>query len=289
MANATLQNGNAVRYLHGYIIMKGRIKCETGLQIGGVSDSIEIGGIDRPIMRDPISGLPYIPGSSLRGKLRSLLEKFVLRQNGKPLMAGRPGSNEGKIWRHECNDFKQAKECPLCRVFGSTAWGKTRDETTGRNNFPSVLLVRDCVLKNKSFLCPDDLLIIEAKMENTLDRLTSAALPRTFERVPAGAEFGFELIYKVESILENGGDAKVEHERVKSDIQNLLAGLALLENDGLGGSTSRGYGKVSFQVAKFHGFDAKGQRKGGFSGESKSIAECKTKIADLDFCKAPGS
>lgn len=55
-------------------IIKGEIVCKTGLHIGGSNDNIDIGGTDTVVIRDSVTDLPFIPGSSLKGKLRSLLE-----------------------------------------------------------------------------------------------------------------------------------------------------------------------------------------------------------------------
>ena len=54
--------------------IKGKIVLKTGLHIGAGSDEIHIGGIDTPVVKDPLKGWPYIPGSSLKGKIRTLLE-----------------------------------------------------------------------------------------------------------------------------------------------------------------------------------------------------------------------
>src|SRR6202158_3439962 len=60
----------------GKLILEGDLECQTGLHIGAGKGSLEIGGADNPVVKDAF-GLPYIPGSSLRGKLRSLLENAL--------------------------------------------------------------------------------------------------------------------------------------------------------------------------------------------------------------------
>ncbi len=279
-----MQNGNTTRTLHGHIIIAGFIQCETGIHIGGVSDTIEIGGIDKPIIRNPLDGFPYIPGSSLKGKLRSIIEKFAVKNN-KSLIANRHGGDkEKKVWRHECEDFNDAKDCPLCRIFGST--GKFAE----KNNYPSMLLVRDCRFANTELLVQDGLPIVEAKMENAIDRLTSAAHPRTFERVPAGAEFNFELIYRTESlntmIVSN---INLDSNRVKEDLNNILTAMDILEKDGLGGNISRGYGKIKFHIREFQGYDTNDNVKGGFkvtdNKDAKLITECKSIMNKIEFTK----
>ena len=282
----SLQNGNAIRFLHGHIIISGIISCKTGIFIGGADEALQIGGIDKNVVRNPLTGEPYIPGSSLKGKLRSITEKIVKDAQGNPLMARRPGGDKGrKVWRHECDDYNSAKDCKLCRIFGSTGSG------SGDDNFPGALLVRDGTLSNSDELMQDGLHVTEIKMENAIDRLTSAAHPSTFERVPAGAEFEFEIIYRVETLEPDAnnlnGNVIVDSKRVKEDITNLLNAMELLERDGLGGNISRGYGSIEFKVKTFHGYDTKNNNKGGFSGaEGKSLNSCKSQLGSITFAKS---
>ena len=277
----SLQNGKAIRFLHGHIIISGIISCKTGIFIGGADDVLQIGGIDKNVVRNPLTGEPYIPGSSLKGKLRSITEKIVKDAQGNPLLARRTGGDRGrKVWRHECDDYNDAKDCKLCRIFGST----------GNDNFPGALLVRDGTLSNSDELMQEGLHVTEIKMENAIDRLTSAAHPRTFERVPAGAEFEFELVYRVETLEPDAnnlnGNVTVDSKRVKEDITNLLNAMELLERDGLGGNISRGYGSIEFKVSTFQEYDTKNNKKGGFSKEdAKELSSCKGKISDITFAK----
>lgn len=271
----SLQNGNSIRFLHGHIIIAGIIVCRSGILVGGAEDTLQIGGIDKSVIRNPLTGEPYIPGSSLKGKLRSITEKIVTDTNGSPLRANRSGDRQEKIWRHECDDFSQAENCPLCRIFG--AIGKEAEN----NNYPGALLVRDGSLSNKDQLLEDDLAITEIKMENAIDRLTSAAHPRTFERVPAGAEFAFELVYRIETLkaADGNGDVSVDSDRVKADIANLVSAMEILEKDGIGGNVSRGYGRIEFKVKTFQNSDIKGTAKSGFKdGNGKPLRDCKSKI-----------
>lgn len=281
----SFQNGKAIRFLHGSVIISGIISCKTGIFIGGADEALQIGGIDKNVVRNPLTGEPYIPGSSLKGKLRSITEKIVKDAQGNPLIAGRTGGDKGrKVWRHECDDYKSAKDCKLCRIFGSTG------SRSGNDNFPGALLVRDGILSNSDELMQDGLHVTEIKMENAIDRLTSAAHPRTFERVPAGAEFKFELVYRVETLEPDtdnmNGNVRVDSERVKSDLTNLLNAMEILEKDGLGGNISRGYGSVEFKVNTFQGYDTKNNKKGGFSEDgAKSLSSVKGKISDITFTK----
>lgn len=211
----------------GNIIISGVIRCETGLHIGGNKDTFEIGGIDSPVMRDPDSQYPYIPGSSLKGKMRFLLEweKGKIDQDGKP---------------HSCKNVANAKECPVCRVFGISA---DQDLKVG----PTRLIVRDAHPTEKTVemwkKLDTGLLYTEWKKENYIDRITSKATPRDIERVPKGSEFNFEMVYSIYD-LNDGGKGDLEY------YKNVEAAMALLEDSALGGSGSRGSGKISFKITK---------------------------------------
>ncbi|WP_457741271.1 type III-A CRISPR-associated RAMP protein Csm3 [Thermococcus sp.] len=237
------------RKFYGKIIIKGRIKAVTGLHIGSQKDISEIGGIDNPVIKDPHTGLPYLPGSSLKGRLRALFEVLVnsrlneLRERYPTLSKYSPGScrpdnreNCGKFfnkkinrgWIHVCPDYNSALNCPVCRLFGASG---------NESNFPSRVIVRDAFLTEEwveRWKSGEEL--TEAKIEVGIDRVTSQANPRTNERVVAGTEFEFEIIYNVE---------RLDH--WEDDVRNLLTAMALLEDSYLGGSGSRGYGKVEFE------------------------------------------
>ncbi|HQA57603.1 MAG TPA: type III-A CRISPR-associated RAMP protein Csm3 [Acetivibrio sp.] len=250
--------------LYGHVIMRGKIRCISGLHIGGSDNSIQIGGVNSTIIRNPLTGEPYIPGSSLKGKIRSTMEKWVRNGDGLFLTANRCGDERNKdIYRHECDDAIKASKCPLCRILGSTGREEknngSSDSKKENRSFPSSLIVRDCLLYNHSEMSEDGLFITEAKTENTLDRITSKATPRTIERVPAGAEFSFEMILKVSDFnLDNNSDNKLDFERVKKkvdnvkiDLKNLLETMKMVEFDGIGGNVSRGYGKIKFYFNEF--------------------------------------
>ena len=276
----SLQNGNAIRFLHGHIVISGILSCRSGIFIGGAEDTLQIGGVDKSVIRNPLTGEPYIPGSSLKGKLRSITERVVTAPNNQPLRANRPGGDrEQKVWRHECNDFNDAQNCQLCRIFGATG------SVAANDNYPGALLVRDSTLFNKDDLLQDGLPIIETKMENAIDRLTSAAHPRTFERVPAGAQFAFELTYRIETLQPTAKNQNpaIDSQRVNADITNLLNAMDILEKDGLGGNISRGYGSIKFVVEKFQCYDINNNATGGGfeTGGDPSLSACKKLISSL--------
>jgi CRISPR-associated protein Csm3 len=190
----------------------------TGLHIGGNSENVEIGGIDNPVIKLSSKGnVPYIPGSSLKGKMRCLLEQAA----GAPQV----GMDE-KV---------------------NNLFGITENRTLGTSNQPSKIIVRDAMLSDESkemlLACDNlDMPYTENKFENTIDRVQGATVKggiRQTERVPAGAVFNAEFILNIWD---------------DDDEQALMAlfekGIRLLENDYLGGSGSRGYGQVKFGLFK---------------------------------------
>lgn len=213
--------------LLGHVTISGEIEAVTGLSIGGTADAIDKGGIDRPVIKNPVTNEPYIPGSSLRGRIRSLLEK----KGGRKLSVMASG-----IWMELPDDDEEAKKSEVCRVFGNSKTG-----------LPSILLVRDALYTaetRKQFI-KSNLPVTEAKMEIAVDRITAQALPRTFERVPSGARFEFSIVYRVQQD-EKRPDAP---KNVKQDLENILWALEEIEtHDGLGGNTARGHGQVKFHL-----------------------------------------
>lgn len=216
------------RKFYGKIILRGKIKAVTGLHIGAQREVSEIGGIDNPVIKDPITGLPYIPGSSLKGRLRSLLE--IAKHTESPEKYPFNRSIGRYVTIHVCETYDKAKDCEVCRLFGAS----------GESNFPSRLIIRDAHLTDEWIeKWEKGEVLTETKIEVSIDRVTSAANPRQNERVPAGVEFGFEVIYNIE-----------DKETWKTDLKNLLSAMKMLEDTYLGGSGSRGYGKVKFNIEK---------------------------------------
>ena len=214
-------------HLYGRVFISTRIRAKTGLHIGGSAADLEIGGLDKAVIRDPLTQRPYIPGSSLRGKMRSQLEKWLgLPQNRRI----------GNATIHTCTryeDFSRGGGCPVCTVFGVPA---ELDFAS-----PTRLVVRDALLTDDSARQLEqarlDLGYTELKTEVAIDRVTSVANPRTMERVPAGAVFGpAELVFNIYELPADLDRLKV-----------VLEALQLVEDDYLGGSGSRGYGKVAFE------------------------------------------
>lgn len=227
--------------LLGKVIIKGEMELKTGLHIGASKETMKIGGIDSPVVRDPITDYPYIPGSSLKGKLRSLWE----RANAKDENFFNIKMDE--IRRHECELVEEGKEdktkfkfkskeeiekCPVCRIFG-----------TAKGNLPSRIIVRDLRLTDDSEKKLENidtgLKYTEWKFENVIDRITAQATPRQIERVPAESVFELRIIYNIEN-----------KDNVEDDLKNIQRCLELLKDDYLGGQGSRGYGKVDIKFEK---------------------------------------
>jgi CRISPR-associated protein Csm3 len=209
---------NNTMKLTGKYIITGEIKCETGLHIGGSKTALDIGGIDLNVIKTA-QGIPYIPGSSLKGKLRSMLAREGGYENPK-------------------NDSDTIKE-----IFGDSPSGK---EDLGKI---TRLIVRDSLLRNSNEMLNKEgnftdleLDYTEGKWENTIDRKSgTAGNPRQIERVPAGAIFNFEIVYDVYDDKTNDKLKKEIH------LEEIKKALRLLQDDYLGGSGSRGYGKITFE------------------------------------------
>ena len=199
--------------------LTGRVELLSGLHIGGGDDTMKIGGIDNGVIKDANSNNPYIPGSSLKGKMRSLLEwncKVVGYGDGSPF-------NSTLLEKIPEPDQEDAQN--LLKIFGDKEgeFGITR------------ISVGDCRLIDNG------LVTSEAKYENVIDRQSGTALhPRQTERVPAGVEFAFDIRLKV---LDGDNE-----EALKKMVEK---GLELVESDYLGGNGSRGYGRVQFKDRKW--------------------------------------
>ncbi len=214
------------RTLTTYRTISGTMTCVTGLRVGGSSESIEIGGMENPIIRHPITDEPYVPGSSLKGKVRSLLEYKLDRRDRRGNPKGESGRDNGEPC--ECG------RCAICRVFGP-------HKNTRHDLGPTRALFRDAALNAKSrevlleAQASKGIAFAEIKTENLVNRYTGTAEhPRTQERVPSGTVFDFEISVR---IFDDDDEADI--------IGLLKQGLELLQQDYLGGSGSRGYGKVS--------------------------------------------
>src|SRR5437588_1224717 len=221
--------------LVGKLILTGDLHCETGLHIGAGKGSLEIGGADNPVVKDAF-GMPYIPGSSLRGRLRALLEQSLgLAVPSELVYLSKRRGQEVRIHQSDRPDDE------ICLLFGRNPGRMEKfggDALDSSQATPARLAVYDAPLVPES-ITPQmrenlDDELTEVKSENTIDRITSQANPRTLERVPSGARFRTRLVMDV--LCEE--DAPL--------FLRVLEGLRLLEDDALGGGGSRGSGRVSF-------------------------------------------
>jgi CRISPR-associated protein Csm3 len=275
--------------LEKFYIIEGIIYWNGG-RIGGSKETVEIAAAtENPIIRHPITGIPYIPGSSLKGKIRSLLElstekarsdsikkKIEKMENEEPQ---NKNSKEHERWEKELEKWRKRLElikngepcgcglesCQICRAFGPH---KNTDHLLG----PTRLIFRDAKMatqkdvKNienlpeekytlediKRYSTEKGLHYAEVKSENIINRHTGRASdPRQMERVIDGSLFKFEVILRVFE-----GDEEQKKNKKPDDnpsVKLLKQGVKLLEQDYLGGSGSRGYGKVKFYDMKING------------------------------------
>src|SRR5258707_9335646 len=225
--------------LIGKLILEGDITCQTGLHIGAGKGSLEIGGADNPVVKDAF-GLPYIPGSSLRGKLRSLLEQSSgMAVPSELVYLSKRKGQEVRIHQSDRPDDE------ICLLFGRNPGRMDRvsgEPLDTRAATPARLAIYDAPLVAESITAQmrenlDDE-ITEVKSENAIDRITSQANPRTLERVPAGARFHFRMI--LDLLCNEDRDL----------VPRVVEAMRLLEDDSLGGGGSRGSGRVRFSGLK---------------------------------------
>lgn len=207
--------------LYKKILINGQMTLLTGIHVGDSKDNVDIGGVDSPVVRRKDDNRPYIPGSSIKGKMRSLLDIA-----------------------HGKTDTTRSPDHPIGKLFGALS-----NKQQNLPGIPSRLIVRDADLnlksaqeiKDKGFT---DMPYTEIKFENTIDRVEGKATnPRQFERVPAGSVFDVAFVINIIAASES------EAASSEKELTSLFyAGIKLLEDDYLGGSGSRGYGQVKFML-----------------------------------------
>lgn len=195
--------------MYGKIQITGNIELLTGLHIGGSDAFAAIGAVDSPVIKDVKTHNPMIPGSSLKGKMRSLLAREFDEK-----LAGKPDDDNVR----------------LTRLFGSSKKGQTK---VSRVLFTDSFLMNAEDLRNRG---ADS--VTEVKFENSINRLTAVANPRQIERAIRGSEFNLDLMYEVSGNMDEA--------EIVEDMETLAEGMKLLQYDYLGGSGSRGYGKIAF-------------------------------------------
>lgn len=263
----------------GKYIIEAEMECRTGLHIGGISEGYEIGGVDNVVVKVPASfevtlggesyqipaECPYVPGSSLKGKLRSLLEWAEGKVKVEKVKAeevkaetGQAGEEKAIGWKAPVHTCKEA-DCSVCTIFGSPA-----EEATVQG--PTRLSVLDAYPTKETLDKWEKELgtgiFTELKAENTIDRLTSQANPRQMERVPAGSVFRVTMVYDV------------YQEDDKKHLKKVFQAMKLLQDSFLGGSGSRGSGRVDFRK-----FNIVYRPIEYYKGELKeeTICDCKNK------------
>lgn len=183
------------------------IELKTGLHIGSSDAFSAIGAVDSVVIKDPLTNKPIIPGSSIKGKMRSLLAQSINEE-----IAPSPNQDHKKIRR---------------------LFGDSTDYKQGR------LIFRDAFLENaEEMLAAGAKSLTEVKYENTINRIDAQASPRQLERVIVGSEFAFELIYTITADMDSA--------EIDEDLNTIKQALELLELDYLGGSGTRGYGQIAF-------------------------------------------
>lgn len=222
------------------IIIDATLTAVTGLHIGASDVFSPIGGVDAPFIRDPFTKRPVIPGSSVKGKLRTLLARVRDKDLDKGYI----------LPTHDKDDIV------IKRLFGFAPEQGNGDVQHARLQFADSFVTDNSVAKYS--LLDTDTYLGEVKAENKIYRNTGGALPRSIERVPAGMEFAFRLVYNME-----------KQEEYQEDMQALTEGFRLLQMDYLGGHGSRGYGRIRLSGFKVQKMDA----KTGYVSEDKALAQ----------------
>lgn len=213
------------------ISYQGTVTCVTGISIRGAGNDLGIGGADSEVIKNPMTGEPYLPGSSLKGKMRSQLErKYGAKQYDRDSRSVVPTENR------PCGCGR--RDCPICTLFGA-------HNNHNAQSAPTRILVRDCHMTDQFRQKVQELPLergsyLEVKGENIIDRKTGAtSSPRFMERIPAGATFQLDIQVQV---FEGDDEEKL--------LDMVKEGLSLVEDSYLGSSGSRGYGQVKFDYEK---------------------------------------
>lgn len=208
-----------------YHEITGVIHCLSGLRIGGSDELLQIGGTDLTCIKHPVTLKPYIPGSSIKGKMRSELEQKL-----------------GKFGGRERNEPCGCANCLVCRVFGPHK--KARHDLG-----PSRIIVRDAQLAGGGET--------ELKSENVIDRKTGTALhPRKVERVVAGSEFSLRLgiqVWDLDTDEKHKDATGTDTTGADALIAFVKDGLRALQQTGLGSGVSKGSGEIEFRDMKLNG------------------------------------
>lgn len=230
--------------------MQTKLRILTGLHIGGSDDTMQIGGIDSAVIKREIFANedgsinydgtgkkitePYIPGSSLKGKVRSLLEhSFGLIVEQKIKLGDKAGKPIDSNFAKSLDGILQKKANLIVTLFGESAGNGDKSNTKiTRAIFRDTFLTKE----SRKLYLDDKIKLSEEKAENTINRVSVIANPRFMERVPAGVEFDFEVVLR-----------DFQEDKNLPLSKTIELGLLLLQNDALGGGGSRGNGKIEFE------------------------------------------
>lgn len=230
--------------------MQTKLRILTGLHIGGSDDTMQIGGIDSAVIKREIFANidgsinydgtgkkitePYIPGSSLKGKVRSLLEhSFGLIAEQKIKLRDKAGKPIDSNFAKSLDENLQKKANLIIILFGESAGSGDKSNTKiTRAIFRDTFLTKE----SRKLYLEDKIKLSEEKAENTINRVSVMANPRFMERVPAGVEFDFEVVLR-----------EFDEDKNLPLLKTIELGLLLLQNDALGGGGSRGNGKIEFE------------------------------------------
>ena len=230
--------------------MQTKLRILTGLHIGGSDDTMQIGGIDSAVIKREIFANvdgtinydgtgkkitePYIPGSSLKGKVRSLLEhSFGLIRAQKLKLGEKAGKPIDSNFAKSLDENLQKKANLIITLFGESAGNGDKSNTKiTRAIFRDTFLTKE----SRKLYLDDKIKLSEEKAENTINRVSVMANPRFMERVPAGVEFDFEVVLR-----------DFQEDKNLPLSKTIELGLLLLQNDALGGGGSRGNGKIEFE------------------------------------------
>ncbi|MBI5745585.1 MAG: type III-A CRISPR-associated RAMP protein Csm3 [Nitrospirae bacterium] len=219
--------------------LEGTVTLKSGLHIGSGNMEMRIGGTDSPVIKHPHTLEPYIPGSSLKGKVRSLLEMesgLMIYTEGNVVSSGiLKKIKDDQSLNDELKTDLKAKCEAILKIFGSS--GADKEDETGFG--PTRVSFADCHLDDgwRNMAKDNRWFLTEEKSENVINRIKGTAEhPRFIERVPEGTKFKFLITFKV---LQDDDATLFD--------TYLLNGLKLLELDALGGNGSRGYGRIAFE------------------------------------------
>ncbi|WP_457680691.1 type III-A CRISPR-associated RAMP protein Csm3 [Thermovibrio sp.] len=236
----------------GNLIIYYRMKLLSGLHIGGSKDTFEIGGVDNPVIKLPEDmpelelpsafdenvklvargGAPYVPGSSIKGKLRSLLD----------VLFGDYEIEDGK-GAHPRKEVDE-RNLGIRKLFGMSPTDRNLKNLINKGVFPVRGRFYDAYFV-------DDV-DTEVKYENSINRITSQANPRPVERVPAGTEFEGKIVIRLFAKVDKDNEnINNKDKQFDLDLIELLGkAFELLEDDYLGGGGSRGSGRVKLSKLK---------------------------------------